>query len=329
MEYYILLCAVITALLKHAETSDIPYEFSCHRGGKLGQKNDLKGDTFCEEAKAQNCPFIPRRYWCGHNYTFQIMQLIKSEYPNSRVGLVSFGQEWLEVVGKIRSILFIGDSVHSHTAFSLMCALKDYSIQKKYSFSHIFPYTKVLGRHHTRVSRKYFCTKTKRKEVICYDRTDTAQNIVNKYAVYKRLLSEFGVVVMNFGLHGKNRDLEVVDDLMQRLTADLAKSRTLLIWRETAPQHFRNVGGVFSPDALGAACSDISGDSVEISNKFNLEYNPIMRKYDIPILEIWNMSRQYYNAHVQGECTHYCQPGVPELWLERLKILIDSRILQV
>lgn len=310
---------------KNGYFDSIPYVFSCHRGGELNQKNDIRGDSFCETTKdIRNCPFIPRRYWCGEEYTASIMSKIEREYPKSKLFLDSYQKEWIEILEKNRGILFIGDSVHSHTAFSLMCSLRNHATSKKYPIAELFPYSKKIGKFFERATRKYFCIKTFRKSTVCYDRTNTANNVLAKYTLYKKLFSEFGLVVMNFGLHNQGLDMDPIRELLSRLSKDLAQSKTKLIWRETAPQHFNNYGGVFSPDKLKQGCADISFHSTNQSNQFNLKYNPICEENNIPILKIWNMTKGYFDAHVQGECTHYCQPGVSDLWLEELLILIKS-----
>jgi len=129
---------------------------------------------------------------------------------------------------------------------------------------------------------------------------------------------------MNFGLHNKELRMDPIQELLEKLPGDILQSKTTLIWRETAPQHFSNLGGVYSPDALVKPCVDTSNDSIEISNQFNLKYNPICKKYEVPILKIWNMTRGFFSAHVQGECTHYCQPGVADLWVPNLLILMQA-----
>jgi len=284
----------------------------------------MKGDAFCEHKRSSNCPYIPRRYWCGKEYTSKIMTKIKTEYPNTNIFSSTYKQEWTKIIDKTGSILFVGDSVHSHTAFSLMCTLRDDLEGKKLAFTQLFPYMKKVRQHFGRVSRKYFCVRTNRKRAICYDRTNTASDILENYAYYKLLFAEFGTVVMNFGLHNKEFRLDPIQELLKLLSGDLLTGKTTLIWKETAPQHFKNPGGVYSPDALGENCIDISHDSIENSNQFNLKYNPICQKYEVPVLKIWNMTRSFFNAHVQGECTHYCQPGVAELWVESLFILLKT-----
>ena len=284
----------------------------------------MKGDAFCEHKYPNNCPYIPRRYWCGKEYTSKIMIKIKTEYPNSNIFSNTYKQEWMDMLDKSGGILFVGDSVHSHTAFSLMCTLRDDLNRQKVPFTKFFPYLEKVGPYFARVSRKYFCVRTIRKKAICYDRTNTASTILNNYAHYKRLFAEFGTVVINFGLHNKELRMDPIQELLERLSVDLSTGKTAIIWRETAPQHFKNPGGVYSPDALGENCVDISHDSIEESNQFNLKYNPICQKYKVPVLKIWNITRSFFNAHVHGECTHYCQPGVSELWVGSLLMLMKS-----
>lgn len=98
--------------------------------------------------------------------------------------------------------------------------MRDYSDKRKYSFARLFPCSR----------------RTLNKELICYDRTNVAQDILSKYAFYKRFFSEFGVVVVNYGLHNKELNTDPIKELVHRLSTDLIGTNTILIWRETAPQ---------------------------------------------------------------------------------------------
>ena len=318
----VILC-VASVLMNKCTFAFLPYEFSCHPGGGRG-KREMKGDAFCEHKRSSNCPYIPRRYWCGEEYTSKIMAKIKTEHPKTNIFSDTYKHEWMEMLDKSGSILFVGDSVHSHAAFSLMCALRADLNGKKLAFTKLFPHMKKVGQYFARVSRKYFCVQTVTERAICYDRTNTAAVILENYEDYKRLFAKFGTVVMNFGLHNKELRMDPIQELFKKLSGDISQSKTTLIWRETAPQHFNNPGGVYSPDVLAEKCIDTSHDSIEISNQFNLKYNPICQKYEIPVLKIWNMTRSFFSAHVQGECTHYCQPGVADLWVERLLVRMKA-----
>jgi len=305
------------------EVTKLPYEFSCHTGGKLHQKNDVKGDYFCISKRKKNCPFFPRRYWCGVNYTQNILSKMKLEYPNVDFSSRSYAKKWTMVLKERGDILFVGDSVHSHPAFSLMCLLREHIKSEKIAFSTIFSYTARISLLHRIPTRKNFCVRSVSKSLICYDRTNVAQNILDNYRRYKKLFSEFGIIVLNFGLHDKDFNLIPVQLLFRKLKRDL-NSKTALVWRETAPQHFNNEGGVYSPEKLNDNCVDISTHSQKESNRFNHKYNSIFQENEIPILKIWNLTKRYFDAHVQGECTHYCQPGIAELWLHELYTLLNQ-----
>ena len=109
----------------------------------------MKGDAFCEHKHPSNCPYIPRRYWCGKEYTSKIMIKIKTEYPISNLFSTTCAQEWMDLLDKSGGILFVGDSVHSHTAFSLMCTLRDDLDRQESSFHKVVPLLKE--------SRAIFC----------------------------------------------------------------------------------------------------------------------------------------------------------------------------
>lgn len=309
--------------INEGEITRLPYEFTCHVGGKLHQKNDVKGDYFCSSKHSQNCPFFPRRYWCGKLYTKNILLKMKHEYPTLDIASSSYVQKWISALKQRGSILFIGDSIHSHAAFTLMCLLRDNLEKEKLAFGNLFPYTKRISPLHGIVTRKNFCVKVRFASIyICYDRTNVAQNILDKFGKYSKLFQEFGTVVMNFGLHDKDLELSSVRTLLIKLK-EVIDLETTLIWRETAPQHFNNKGGVYTPEKSKDSCIDISNHSLEQSNKFNLNYNSIFKEHRIPVLRIWNITKGYYTAHVQGECTHYCQPGIGELWIHELYTLLE------
>ena len=121
--------------------------------------------------------------------------------------------------------------------------------QTESSFHKVIPLIKESRAIFCKVTRKYFCVRTIRKKAIYYDRTNTASTILDNYAHYKRLFAEFGTVVLNFGLHNKELQMDAIQELLERLFEDFLTGKTAIIWRETAPQHFKNPCGVYSPDA--------------------------------------------------------------------------------
>jgi hypothetical protein len=85
-----------------------------------------------------------------------------------------------------------------------------------------------------------------------------------------------------------------------------------LIWRETTPQHFE--GGFFQDaQSLNEECVALRPSELETGNAYNLATDPILRKYPRVLrLPAWRMLSHRPDAHMKGECTHWCQPGVLE-----------------
>ncbi|XRB17780.1 hypothetical protein RI054_16g76250 [Pseudoscourfieldia marina] len=299
----------------------LPYTFDCHSGGPyLGKgKDGMHGDTFCDIRSRTNCPFFPRRYWCGKNYTRRILEEMKTTFgfePTAFSGSVS---SWADILANKRA-LFIGDSVHSHLAFSLMCLMNEHTDRKRHPLVSVYKKAKRLPFWSKEASRKYFCVKLpKLNSSICYDRTNTSHKILQKMRIYRQMMAESAYVVMNFGLHNPSLDISAFAKLLSLLKLP---SSTQLIWKETAPQHFANPGGVFSREKLGVACAKIDEFSFDKANAINMAYEKVTSTYRLPTLRIWNDTRPFHQAHAVGECTHYCEPGIPDYWVEKLRVLL-------
>jgi hypothetical protein len=98
-----------------------------------------------------------------------------------------------------------------------------------------------------------------------------------------------------------------------------------LIWRETPAQHFRSKSGVYHASRVGEGCIDLSltnNTTYSESNWRNLVANPIVDQYKFPILKLWMLSAERSDAHVGKDCTHYCLPGLPDLWAVYLMQMI-------
>lgn len=47
--------------------------------------------------------------------------------------------------------------------------------------------------------------------------------------------------------------------------------------------------------------------------------NPVLRTQGVPVLPVWASTSMAWDAHVgHGDCTHFCQPGIPDLWARSL-----------
>jgi hypothetical protein len=65
--------------------------------------------------------------------------------------------------------------------------------------------------------------------------------------------------------------------------------------------------------SLNEECVALRPSELETGNAYNLATDPILRKYPRVLrLPAWRMLSHRPDAHMKGECTHWCQPGVLE-----------------
>ena len=50
---------------------------------------------------------------------------------------------------------------------------------------------------------------------------------------------------------------------------------------------------------------------------WNLAANRALVAAGVPILHVWRSASAAWDGHPdRGDCTHFCQPGVPDLWAQ-------------
>ncbi|KAL0040750.1 hypothetical protein WJX79_004140 [Trebouxia sp. C0005] len=127
-----------------------------------------------------------------------------------------------------------------------------------------------------------------------------------------------------------------------------------LLWMDTPPQHFLTEFGEF-PKNFGRpphmcwyigkyskrdpltltkdhqlTTTDPKYQSVVEGGWRNVISRAVMAAADIPVLQIWNESIALWNYHRDNgagwECTHYCFPSAPQVWVYHL--LVKLRELQ-
>lgn len=118
-----------------------------------------------------------------------------------------------------------------------------------------------------------------------------------------------------------------------------ARSPTL-IWREVLPQHFPAPGGHYwnglSPmgshynvkrDVPGQCDSSHSLVELYAHHRWNNVTVPIVESVPgVRVLRIFHSSAVAWDAHLDyGDCTHWCQPGVPDHWTELLLSMLMAR----
>ncbi len=152
-------------------------------------------------------------------------------------------------------------------------------------------------------------------------------NHLDGFLTYSNVSSPFDVVVMNIGLH-QNHALaffRIVKKYVEQYSQMNPLTRPIFMWRETTPQHFdwHNEDVPNEDVPMGyhftmtkdPVCYDYSNYSLAYSQDFrNRLAELLMKKYDIPIMRIYNATRTETNSHTglaQGrkftDCTHFCQ----------------------
>jgi len=125
---------------------------------------------------------------CQHfHYTLRILEEKKITFikPTAFSGSVS---SWADILANKRT-LFIGDSVHSHLAFSLMCLMNEHTDRKRHPLVSVYKSARRLANLGKKeASRKYFCVKLpKLNSSICYDRTSTSHKILQNMRIYRQI----------------------------------------------------------------------------------------------------------------------------------------------
>jgi len=186
---------------------------------------------------------------------------------------------------------------------------------------------------------------------ICYLKSGMkAENspwMADVLAVAKRTFNERDILVLNHGLHFSPRD-DVPDEYPSRVRAlrmewNCSRPSFSVYFRETSAQHFQTTRGGWFPGrnsnwktlrtraiTQNYSCfpqlnSDeemsrngyVNGSLVASPNKLNLHSSGMYKRDGIRILHAWNVSSKYWQLHssyTKLDCTHYCVPGVPDVW---------------
>ena len=120
------------------------------------------------------------------------------------------------------------------------------------------------------------------------------------------------VVLWNAGVHFSiEANIHELPRVVEGALVEWNQSRHLLpqlFWRETSPQHFLH--GVYEKSLKTKACFPPSTQSLLGNNVYNNLTEPVINKYNVPILRTYksslhlNMS-SHYGQHL-GDCTHFC-----------------------
>lgn len=158
------------------------------------------------------------------------------------------------------------------------------------------------------------------------------------------------ILIVNFGLwHGETRQEDYRQNLHQlgKFYQATKGNFSNLFWMETPKQHFDSADGDYKVAWIGTRkgpwqCQAIKGVSMKSDWSVSAtegdavaEYvmqgswrnimarEILQQQYDVPILPVYNSTvtaAEYHRQNFDGqECSHYCHPSLPQLWLYMLK----------
>ncbi|KAI9001750.1 hypothetical protein DFJ74DRAFT_775454 [Hyaloraphidium curvatum] len=146
------------------------------------------------------------------------------------------------------------------------------------------------------------------------------------------------VFAFNLGVHYRPAQWQLAPDL-RVLAKYRAKAREAMgggylprmVWLDTAPQHFSTAGGDYDPARNLSAdpCSPFSRGRLESADRgtFNALSDPLVQSISDAHARTWEMAKRASHAHRRvGDCTHYCRPGVPELWVYALAGAVERAL---
>ena len=200
------------------------------------------------------------------------------KFTTSICSLPDFSEEnFMEALGD-RLVYFIGDSVIMQQKVRLRCDIMNSSVIGSIRISH----EKHLMSNLNRLAR----------------------------------IPSNSIALVNVGLHYNTR--KSYAQFLHKFEVTCLRKRCTnakLVWQETAAQHFPNsFNGYFQKRGVcRSGCTRLSRDILKSHDFRNQMANELLRKYDIPILEVWELTQAAQEMHVQSasstgicDCTHFC-----------------------
>ena len=154
---------------------------------------------------------------------------------------------------------------------------------------------------------------------LCFDRTDHPEMFLTEVLPWMRkhaLTSD--IMVLNFGLHGMlPPDAYAVAHYMKRYKDTLP----FAMWKDVSATHFNSSDGGFpGKEVLQYPCvpRPTAAEHSGLTYWLNSVTLPIIEAADIPIIADSQQTEALYNYHRAGECTHFCFPSAPQIWVHTL-----------
>lgn len=300
-------------------------------GGNRNNVSSMDGIYVKPRAKParlydENCPFMARsregvkgaRYTCIHKAIET--QLGHAWKPNGCTLAPIDGAVFARALGD-RALWMIGDSLMWQNAIAMQCLLwragAVVGVRK--------PLQKLGAAKPDKPTPYMDCAhlKAPSKGRVCHVMTgetiDWIPNGRNMVRFLETYVSPNDIVFTNYGVWANspaklNAALKTIG-MWYRST----KSKPTLIWRESSAQHFATRDGNYASNAKKKPCRMQSRALMVKGNWRNDVANEAMRELSVPVLPIWAstafalLHRKKRNMNT-ADCTHFCNPGVPDVW---------------
>ena len=241
-----------------------------------------------------------------------------------------------------RTIWVVGDSQSLDMSKALQCFLHEFWDLNMYNATDIMPQLAPTLNQ----LRSALCSDLVDSTRICYLRADQPYTVLD--VVFPILLSAgqpHDLLILNVGLHY----IPEYRGELGKIASIITEQRTKLpqaLWMDTPPQHFLTEFGEYPRDTgnppfncwyIGKAedkdpltlskdhqliTSDPKYQQVADGGWRNIIARPVMMAAGIPVLQTWNESMLLWNYHRDSgagwECTHYCVPSAPQVWVYHL-----------
>lgn len=225
---------------------------------------------------------------------------------------------------KGRTIVFWGDSVNDQLSGAVMCTLLAHSSNSK---------IQKTGLHETKPRPREYCMAWGDRTRVCnsFSGKPRATKVNDTFIVGGQLLTSLtanDIIVSNFGVHYNSESVEnLINDVSLLLASVRKYFRGTFIWREATSQHFPTPSGNFAKSVEKRSHQGCRSrtDAVPENYKLNTWRNEIANRIvqDASFSHLLRIGRLSYNTppemhRSKFDCTHFCNPGVPDDWAQIL-----------
>jgi len=291
------------------------------------------------------CPFMRPWESCATRSEARAAYVASLEFiPDSGCIVPSFDAAQVLQIMSGRVLLFVGDSVHIQFFASFACHFYEQVSQQIMMRNTLQWLSPENIRKRCNGARKCHyesgCIFFKNDFKLCVCGLFSAMPKLHRPLFHKcikdmRTENRDVVVYGSVGLHHTGETVTHQDEIHVQTMAEKEAQMVLeymrrlpsaprIIYREVTAQHFSSPGGHFvhswmtdynRPNASATCASGLDASEMRKYHQWNKFANPIFERAGVPILRVWESTSLAWNAHVgHGDCTHFCLPGIPDLW---------------